>query len=191
MKPALSISTLLIFSIAFAQTVAGWLRQGNEHYREGRFPAAEAAYREAVKAEPRNETARYNLANSLVMQQKYQEAQTIYDDLAASSTEDKMRAASYYNTGVVHSSQKELESSIEAYKQALRIDPDDREARENLQKALHELRQQNQNQSSSSSNMSSGAADQKLQQLEQKEKQVQQRMQNQQQGEGGTGNKDW
>ena len=40
-------------------------------------------------------------------------------------------------------SQKKLEESIEAYKNALRYNPDDKEARENLQKALLELKKKN------------------------------------------------
>ena len=41
---------------------------------------------------------------------------------------------------MILSQQKNLEESIEAYKNALRNNPDDKEARENLQKALLELR---------------------------------------------------
>ena len=51
-----------------------------------------------------------------------------------------IKAKSYYNKGAILSSQKKLEESIEAYKNAFRQNPDDKEARENLQKALLELK---------------------------------------------------
>ena len=44
------------------------------------------------------------------------------------------------------SHQKKIKESIEAYKQTLRLAPEDTEARENLQKALNELKQQQQQQ---------------------------------------------
>ena len=52
----------------------------------------------------------------------------------------ELKGKAYYNKGVVLSRSKKLEESIEAYKNALRQNPDDKEARENLQKALLELK---------------------------------------------------
>ena len=52
----------------------------------------------------------------------------------------------YYNKGVALTQQKKLEQSIESYKQSLRINPVDTLARENLQRALNEKKQQEQQQ---------------------------------------------
>ena len=70
--------------------------------------------------------------------------------------------------------------------------PDDQQARENLQKALRELMQQ-QNSSSQqkqSSSMDQNEADQKLKLLQQKERQIQQRIRKNSQG-GGAQSRDW
>ncbi|MGV3530240.1 MAG: tetratricopeptide repeat protein [Flavisolibacter sp.] len=190
MRVYLVVISFLLITLVFAQAENSYISKGNEYYRQGNFAQAEVQYRQAVKTNPQSETAKYNLANALEKQKKYQEAQDIYEALSRSE-DDQRRAAAYYNTGVAYSSQKELESSIDAYKNALRIKPDDREARENLQKALSELKQQQQSSSGGSSNMSGGAADEKLKQLEQKEKDLRKRMQSQQQGQSGTAGKDW
>ena len=104
-----------------------------------------------------------------------------------------LKAASHYNAGVSYSKQKDLQSSIEAYKAALRVNPNDKEARENLQKALSELKKQkdqnNQN-NQGGGGMSEKQADQKLKDLQQKEKELQQKMQ-QGQNKGQGGGKDW
>src|SRR5690606_12849664 len=52
----------------------------------------------------------------------------------------------FYNKGVVYQMNEQLPECIEAYKQALRINPRDEQARQNLQKALKQQNQQNQNQ---------------------------------------------
>ena len=93
-----------------------------------------------------------------------------------------IKSSTFYNQGVAYSRQKSLEESIEAYKAALRINPEDKQARENLQKALLELKkqqQEQQNQKKQSSNMSRNEAEQKLKHLQEKERQLQERLQNQ------------
>ena len=111
----------------------------------------------------------------------------------------------YYNKGAILSRQKKLEESIEAYKNSLRLNPDDKEARENLQKALLELKKKNppkkkeeqdkkkkqQQQKQPQSKMSPKEAQQRLQLLAQKEKEVQQRIQKEKSKSGGNQTKDW
>ena len=127
-----------------------------------------------------------------MQQKKYKAAIEQYEGIA---TDNKnLEAASYYNAGVSYSKQKDLPNSIEAYKAALRINPNDNEARENLQKALSELKKQ-QSQQNNQNNKGGGGmkekeAEQKLKDLQQKEKDLQQKMQ-QGQSKGQGGGKDW
>ena len=115
-----------------------------------------------------------------------------------------LRSKTYYNKGAILSRQKKLEESIEAYKDALRLNPDDKEARENLQKALLELKkkeppkQKNDDQKKKQDQqkqpqpkMSRKEAEQRLKLLEQKEKEVQQRLQKEKSKSGGSQAKDW
>ncbi|HEY1113066.1 MAG TPA: tetratricopeptide repeat protein [Chitinophagaceae bacterium] len=194
------ITVLLLTSalVLQAQTVEGDLQKGNDYYRIGQFDLAERHYRAALELDPANTTARYNLGNALYHQRKFSEAVTVLDENAKMPTAGpQVRSASYYNKGVVYTKQKDLENSIEAYKGALRIDPDDRQARENLQKALLELKQQQQQQKKNQqerernrSNMSQKEAERQLERLQQKEQKAQERLQ----GRGQQGNsmpKDW
>jgi tetratricopeptide (TPR) repeat protein len=63
-----------------------------------------------------------------------------------SRADDKTRQTAYYNKGVAEIRQKKLEESIEAWKNALRLNPADSDARENLVKALLEKKKQDQQQ---------------------------------------------
>jgi Ca-activated chloride channel homolog len=184
---------LLIALKAPAQTAQGYISKGNEYYLQLNFPLAEAQYRQALNTSPRNVEAKYNLANALMQQKKYGEAIEYYTEVTAADNKN-LRAAAHYNQGVSYSKQKDLPNSIEAYKAALRINPNDKEARENLQKALSEQKkqqEQNQNQGGGGGGMSQKQAEEKLRQLQEKERDLQKRLQNAGKGKGEGGKKDW
>jgi Ca-activated chloride channel homolog len=192
MKPVLlSICALFLLAQASAQNAPESILKGNKLYQQSQFDLAEAQYRKALEYEPENEKAKYNLANALQKQNKYDEATKLLDDLAGSSKDHSLKSAAYYNQGVAYTKMKNLDASIESYKKALRINPNDKEARENLEKAL--LQKKNQQSSSqqkkSQSNMSQKEAQQKLDMLNQKEKQLHQRKDKEQQGSGQA--QDW
>lgn len=183
---------LLISLQALAQRANTYVSKGNEYYLRLEFDLAEDQYRKALEADPRNAEARYNLANALMQQKKYKAAIEEYN---AVSTENKgIQAAVHYNAGVSYSKQKDLPASIDAYKASLRLNANDREARENLQKALSELKkqqnQQNNKNNSGGGGMSESQADKKLRDLQEKEKELQQKMQ-QGQNRGQGGGRDW
>lgn len=193
------MKTLFLFTILFSclvalgQTAGTYISRGNEHYLRLEFDLAEDQFRKAVEREPRNAEARYNLANALMQQKKFKAAIEEYD--AITSDNKNLKAAAHYNAGVSYTKQQDLPASIEAYKAALRINPTDKDARENLQKALAEQKKQ-QNQQDQKNNkgggggMSQNEADKKLRDLNQKERDLQQKMQKGQ-GQGQGGGKDW
>ena len=195
MKRLLFLQVLFISLAVGAQNINSHISKGNQYYRQTQFDLAEAEYRKALQIDAANTTAQYNLANALQKQKKYDEAVQVLERLYGSATNNNLRSAAAYNQGVAYTKQKNLEASIESYKKALRLNPDDREARENLQKALSELKkkqeEEQKQQKKSQSNMSQKEAEQKLNLLQQKEKQLQERLQKQNQQKGGKQAKDW
>jgi Ca-activated chloride channel family protein len=192
-KNLLSLCGILFFLSVFAQEANNTIHKANQYYRSGAYDLAILYYREALKENPQDALASYNLANSLYRHKKY--AGSIEEFKRAANAEKPLqKAAAYYNEGVVHSNLKNPTSAIELYKKTLRIDPNDTQARENLQKALSELKKQQdqknkQDKSKSQSKMSQKEVEQKLKLLQEKEKQLQQRLQKG--GQGGGGSKDW
>ena len=173
------------------------LLAGNELYKKEQFEEAAVEFRAALAQEPHNKIAKFNLANTLYKLRKENEALKLFSELAA--TEDKKTDLpdTWYNKGVVQSRLKELEASIASYKSALRTNPSDKEARENLQKALLELKKKDppkkeqENKKNPQSKLNPRDVDRRLNQLEQKEKEVQQRLQKEKSKSGGGQDKDW
>ncbi|RYY99693.1 MAG: tetratricopeptide repeat protein [Chitinophagaceae bacterium] len=182
MKHLLSLLLSLAALGAGAQTDE--VKRGNDFYREGNYSAAEQQYRRAGD----HPTAQYNLANALIKQNRFDEALAVLAPLSTQTGDRALQAAAWYNTGVVYTKQKAIEQSIEAYKSALRINPADKEARENLQKALLELKKQSGG-GGGGSKMNNSEADKKLDQLKDKERKLQQSKQ--QPGGGNNPSKDW
>lgn len=188
----IGFALLLAFS-AGAQQGAGDLSKGNDYYHTGQFDLAEKYYRAALKKDPASVNAAYNLANALYGQKRYREAIGVLQIIKADPQNAALQAAIHYNTGVNHTKERDLEASIEAYKAALRLTPYDKDARENLQKALLELKkeQQQQQQKRQQSSMSQSEAQRQLQQLQEKEKQLQERMNRNRSRQGSGMQNDW
>ena len=190
-----------------AQESVRAIESGNQFYRSGEFSRAVGEYSRALQLDPGNMTARYNQSNALYRQDQKVEAVQQFTALAREAGDKKIRAAAFYNKGVILSQQKNLEESILAYQEAIRINPADQDARENLQKALLELKRkspppkndpkknkQQQNpkqQQQPKSKMSPKETEQRLKLLEQKEKEVQQRLQREKSKSGASQPKDW
>jgi len=210
MKKIAAIIACLYSLSAMAQEPNELVKEGNDLYKLQQYEQAEAAYSKAIDVATGSlsVTARFNRANTLFKLNRKEEAAKIYNELVndPNSTTDQ-KARSYYNKGVLLSEQQQLEASIEAYKNTLRLTPNDQEARENLQKALLELKkknppkqqdqqkkqqqQQQQEQKPQESKLSQKEAQRQLDLLRQKEKQVQQRSQQEKSKNGGGQQKDW
>lgn len=195
------LMVLLFTTAVSAQDSHAKMLEGNDLYRREQFAEAEQAYAEAVKIRPARLDARFNRASALVRLNRQDEALKEFDDIAFKAEEADLKSKAFYNKGVILSGQKKLEESIEAYKQALRYNPADQQARENLQKALTELKKKapqkpkedqskKQQKKQPQPKMNERDARQRLKLLEQKEKMVKDRLQKQRQKTGGTGN-DW
>lgn len=146
MRTTLLYMMLLPGVPALSQNINGLIGKGNEAYRLQQYEKAVTAYTEALKADPGNSVASFNMGNALFKNKAYEEAADIFDKAAKLTNDKKLRSQLFYNKGVALTQQKALEESISAYKQALRLNFSDTLARENLQRALNEKKQQQQQQ---------------------------------------------
>lgn len=188
------ILSIFLLAVLSAPAQTNNILRGNEFYAAGQFEQAELNYKKAVESDPENTTALFNLVNALCMQTKFDEAIRYSTQLTKIAKDSALRSAAYYNQGVAHTKLNHLDASIESYKNSLKYNPADPDARFNLQKALLQQKQKKQSQSKDqqkqSSSMSQKQADQKLKQLQQKERDLQQKK-NQKNSEGGGGAEDW
>jgi len=131
---------ILLAQNLFAQDVNQLISNGNKEYTAGKFDEALKLYGKAISKEPGNNKAAYNLANTLYKIKEYEASTEAFQKLAEMTKMPALLQHSLYNKGVVLTRSNKLEESIDAYKKAVLLDPNDPDARHNLQKALLELK---------------------------------------------------
>jgi Ca-activated chloride channel homolog len=145
-KSILFFCALLSVSLARAQTSDALIRRGNSFYNKQDYDQSMFNYEKALKKSPGNPDAYFNLGDALYRKNDYEKAAGSYDDVLQSKADENTRQSAYYNKGVAMIRQKKIDESIDAWKNALRIDPADSNARENLVRALMEKKKQDQQQ---------------------------------------------
>jgi Mg-chelatase subunit ChlI len=183
-----------------ASTLVSWsqqenrlIRQGNRQYNDGNYKEAEVDYMKSVQSGKPSHKGIFNLGNAWYMQDNYLQAAAAFDTLRTFKMDDETRSKSYYNLGnamlkaaidSAQLAQQVLPSSIEAYKQSLRINPDDADAKYNLayaQKLLQKSQQEQQQDQQQQQDKQDQQQDQQDQQQDQQQQQQQQNQQQQQQ----------
>ena len=150
-----SAATLLLLFVAFtasAQTDRQYIREGNKQFRMGDYAKAEVSYRKAVEKNPKNPQAVYNLGNALMAQKKDSAAVQQFEQSAQIETNPMRKSAAYHNMGVICQTHKMYDEAIEAYKNALRNNPNDDETRYNLVLCKHLKKKQDQKQQQNQQN---------------------------------------
>lgn len=178
----ITFALMLVAMTAQAQKAErDYIRKGNRLFADSTFVDAEVNYRKALDVNPKSTVSMYNLANTLLAQNKVEEAMQQY--VAASKLEkDKGNLAQiYHNMGVIFHEQKDLQKAIEAYKESLRNNPHDDETRYNLALAQKQLNEQQQQQQEQQQNQEQQEQQQKEQEQQQENKEQEQEQNQQQQ----------
>ncbi len=132
---------LLMPFVAVAQNSDGFIKKGNEAYSKKKYELAKESYQKALTKNPVNIKAQYNLGNALYRSEKPEDALGAYDVAIQNSKLPAEKSGALYNKGVVLQHAKKTPECIAAYKDALRLNPSDDDARFNLQKALQQQQQ--------------------------------------------------
>jgi tetratricopeptide (TPR) repeat protein len=184
-------------ALVWAQKENNAIIKGNEAYRAKDYVSATESYRKALAISPSSPVASFNLGNTFFRDNNADKAIGQFESITGSEAPVPTRSAAYYNKGVVLTRQKKLQESIEAYKDALRLNPTDSLARQNLQRALNELRRQQQNdqkdqqQKKKPDKLNKQQVQQMLAALQEQEKLLQQKINQSKVPAPGQPDKDW
>ena len=135
-----------LMHICFAQNERSIARDGNKNYEKGLFSDSEINYRKSLSKNKDFEEVQFNLADALFRQDRHDESISVLNDLISNTKNINLKSESYYNIGNNFLEKQELENAIDAYKNCLRLNPSDEEARHNLVTAMSRMQQQEQNQ---------------------------------------------
>ena len=198
MKKLLILITLLPLSV-FSQIEKIDTKKGNDEYQSGRYDQAIEEYTKALEKDPEYMKALFNTGNALQQKARrlmekaqaaegqeekkklMEEAKTTSQKAAsqfasvskAAKTNEEINKAQY-NLGNARLMSGDIEASIEAYKEALRKQPEDDDARYNLAYAQHLKKKQQQQQQQQQKNQDRQNKDQQKQDQKEQEKQDQQ-----------------
>ena len=116
--------------------------QGNEAFDAQNYGAALDAYALADQKMPERPEPEYNSGNALYRMDSLEEAQALYQRALVKADDEEMSRNSVFNIGNVLFISGQYADAVEAYKEALRLDPTDLDAKYNLELALQQLQQQ-------------------------------------------------
>ncbi len=169
------------------------LRRGNALFKDDKFHEALEQYQKAIDINGSSIRGRYNKAVALLQLQSDDnkgtendprvEAAKIFAELVddAKKFDSEIAQHAYYNLGNIAFNDEKYDQSIAFYKDALRIKPEDMDARENLRLAQLKKQEQEQNQDQNQDQNEQDKKDQEQQQQQQQQQQDQQNQEEQQQ----------
>ncbi len=161
---------MLICLTTNAQTDKGFIRHGNNEFKNGNYSEAEVNYRKSLDKEY-SPKAQFNLGDALYEQKNYEDAQKNFSDVIERNVSKELESDAYYNLGNTYMAQEKYAEAFDSYKKSLKVNPKNEDARYNLEYARWKLIQQQQNQEQ----------EQKQEQKQDKQQQNQDQQQNQQQ----------
>lgn len=146
MKRFIYILLMLTLTVgAQAQTDRKEVRSGNRDFKKENYKEADIDYRKALVKDSLSVAANYNLGSTLYrlgdMEQAGKTMERIKDVVAGTEVESDY----YYNLGDMALAKEDYQGAVEAFKQSLRLNPGDMDAKENYIYAKKKLEdQQNQ-----------------------------------------------
>ena len=167
-----------------AQSDRSEVRAGNREFKKGEFREAELDYKRALVEDSTSITAKYNLGNALYRTESYSEAELYLKGLGDSlkSVSPSRASDCFHNSGNLALKQKKYQEAVDAYKESLRLEPDNFETKSNLAYAQKMLKEQQQQQQQQNQNQQQDQKDQQDQdQNKEQDQQNQDNQQNQQQ----------
>ncbi len=168
---------------AFAQGGHKQVTAGNKLYAEEKYDEANNKYRDALVENPESAIINFNIGDVQYKKRHFEEAIKSYEK-STSSDEIKVQSGSYYNIGNTLYKMGKLPESISAYKKALELNPEDEDAKYNLEYVRAKLKdksekQPQENQQQEQQQQEEQNQDKEQNSEEQKEEQQEQQQNNQ------------
>lgn len=126
---------------AVAEEFSEIVRQGNEAYGNQQYDLALEKYQMAETERPESAELDYNMAGVLYQQGKYEEAVEKFNR-ALNSQEIAVETKAHYNLGNTYYRMGDFPNAIKSYENALTNDPDDVNAKFNLELSRKMLKEQ-------------------------------------------------
>ena len=143
-QTVLGVMVFLLFSALPIQVTraAPWDSQrqiGENDYQNKKYNKALKSFLEAQVKEPKDLELKYNTGNSYYKMKEYDKAFKLFESTAKKG-DKALSAKSYYNLGNTAYKMGRLKDSVKYYKKTLEINPNDKDAKHNLDFVRKEIK---------------------------------------------------
>jgi len=125
------------------ESPGGLVEEGNALFSQGKYDEAKEKYDRALKLAGKGAPIMYNRANALFKKGDLEGALKDYREGAAAG-DDALKAKSYYNMGNALYAGQNFHEAAASYREALKHNPEDTDAKMNLELALKKMEEQKQ-----------------------------------------------
>lgn len=130
----------VITNFAYGESLYSKIEKGSTLFQNKKYDEALKSFVDAQIESPEDPNLKYNVANTHYKMKNYEEAVKNYQAVVATSQDIQLEEKSLYNIGNCRYRQGRLEEAVEYYKQALDLDPQDQDAKYNLEFVREEIK---------------------------------------------------
>ena len=145
----MATAVVLVFTVMATmaqQPERAKVRKGNDYYEQQNYVMADSLYTSAIEDAPNMAESYFNRGVARYRMDSLQRAIDDYKIAANLAADNKLKSKAHHNIGNALFEQEKYAESIEAYKDALRANPNDMDTKYNLSLAKKKLMQQQQQQ---------------------------------------------
>ena len=140
MKAIFIIGFLLSTGVSFSQEWRDSLELARREYKNENYEKALKYYKSAQKKAPEDVNLSDEIGQSAYKSGDYETAEKVFQQNSANKRSNKNRAKNIHNIGNARMRTKNYKGAVEAYKDALRLNPEDEKTRYNLSEATRKLK---------------------------------------------------
>lgn len=147
-KTTLLIPIIILLALSLSacgSSVERTLDSGNKSFSEQAYDQALETYTQAMELAPTLAEPVYNLANTLYRMEAFEQTGQLMGQALELASEE-LAQSGFYNLGNNFFQQQQMDGAIESYKESLRLNPDDLDAKYNLELAMQQQEEQEQEQ---------------------------------------------
>ena len=139
MRILLTLIALIFAFIANSQEWKKSLLDARKFYKNGQYPEAVQNYQKAIAKAPKEIDLSDELAQAHYKAREFKVAEKEFEKSIITTKNRGKKASKHYNIGNSRLKSRNYSGAVDAYKQALRLNPNDKNTKYNLSEALRRL----------------------------------------------------
>ena len=172
-----ALLTLFVCGEVSAQQMKerGLVRKGNRQFKREQFEKSVDSYQRALQHDSTSFEAKYDLASALYRTERYEKAEKTLLGIVNDTTRTELeRGEVAYNLGNTQFAQQKYKEALSSYRQAMRCNPNDEDAKFNYAFTKRLIQQQEQQQQQQSQDQNQDNKEQNQDKQDQQDNQNQQ-----------------